>query len=251
MRRFYHILSVGLLYVILLLAPVLESGNGLEARTLKALPSSTTLRLLSARDIFEAEVTALYNEIDLRRSGLSKSVFEYAYKGYTYLLQHHQLNRSQVISICDFSQSSRRKRLYIVDLDQKKVVMNTYVAHGRRSGGEYASTFSNDPSSHKSSLGFYVTERTYFGGHGYALKIRGLEKGFNDRADGRNIVVHGSKYVGANFLMNNKFNGRSFGCPAIPASDTQEVINDIKGGSCLFIYHPTKKYLNTSRILNS
>jgi L,D-transpeptidase catalytic domain len=251
MRNFYHLTAVGLLNVVLLLAPVFESGNSLKATTLRSLPQLDQMKMTAAANAFEEEVTALYDEINLSRSGLSKAVFEYAYKGYTYLLHHHLLSRSQVLSICDFSQSSRRKRLYVVDLDQKKIVVNTYVAHGRRSGGEYARSFSNDPSSHKSSLGFYVTERTYYGGHGYALKIHGLEKGFNDRADGRNIVVHGSRYVGSGFLQNNRFNGRSFGCPAIPAAETTEVIDEIKGGSCLFIYHPTKKYLNASRILNS
>ena len=131
-------------------------------------------------------------------------------------------------------------------------MINTYVAHGRRSGGEYAKSFSNRWSSHKSSLGFYVTEMTYTGKHGYAMKIHGLEKGFNDKADRRNIVIHGSKYVGEEFLQSNKFNGRSFGCPAVPNADVKEVIEDMKGGSCFFIYHPTKKYLtgfkNTQRL---
>jgi hypothetical protein len=138
----------------------------------------------------------------------------------------------------------------VVDLENKKVLVNTFVAHGRRSGGEYARYFSNSPSSHKSSLGFYVTESTYFGNHGLALRIHGLEKGFNDKADRRHIVIHGSKYVGENFLRSNEFNGRSFGCPAIPVSQVDDVISNIKGGSCLFIYYPEKKYLHDSKILN-
>ena len=133
---------------------------------------------------------------------------------------------------------------------RKSYLVNTYVAHGRNSGGEYASRFSNSPDSHQSSLGFYVTRNTYFGEHGLALKIDGLERGINDKANERNIVVHGSNYVGEKFIRNNPFNGRSFGCPAIPSNYTPKVINSIKDGSCLFIYHPTKYYLSRSRILN-
>lgn len=200
---------------------------------------------------FAAEVTSLYQEFDLQDVGLTKKAFEYALKGYYYLLDHHWLNKTNILSICDLSQSSRNKRLYILDLDQKKVLVNTYVAHGRNSGTEFARTFSNSPASHKTSLGFYVTQGTYYGNNGLSLKIRGMERGFNDRANGRNIVVHGSEYVGPDFLQMNRFCGRSFGCPAIPADESETIIDLIKEGSCLFIYHPTKKYTARSKILNS
>ena len=131
------------------------------------------------------------------------------------------------------------------------MLINTYVAHGRKSGSEYARSFSNSMQSHKSSLGFYVTEKTYYGDHGLALKIHGLERGFNDKAAARNIVIHGSEYVGPDFIKFNKYNGRSFGCPAVPSSEADEVIQAIKNGTCLFIYHPTKKYIARSKILNS
>ena len=203
----------------------------------------------SAR-LFAEEANTLYCEINLQEVGLTKKAFEYALKGYKYLMAHHELNRSNILSICDFSQSSRNKRLYVLDLEQKTVLINTYVAHGHNSGSEFARSFSNNPSSHKSSLGFYITEQTYFGDHGYSLKIKGIEKGFNDKADGRNIVVHGSEYVGEDFLRWNSCSGRSFGCPAVPAQETGKIIEAIKDGSCLFIYHPTKKYITRSKILN-
>jgi hypothetical protein len=181
---------------------------------------------------------------------LTKKAFEYALKGYYYLLDHHWLNKTGILSICDLSQSSRNKRLYIVDLEQKTVLVNTYVAHGRSSGGEFATTFSNNPSSHKTSLGFYITQGTYYGNNGLSLRIRGMDKGFNDRAGGRNVVVHGSEYVGPDFLQMNNFCGRSYGCPAVPADESGTIIDLIKEGTCLFIYHPTKKYLTRSKILN-
>jgi L,D-transpeptidase catalytic domain len=205
----------------------------------------------SAKTLFAETVSTLYDEIDLKELGLTKKAFAYALKGYYYLLNHHRLSRENILSICDLSQSSRNKRLYILDLEQKTVVVNTYVAHGRNSGKEYARSFSNNPASHKTSLGFYVTEDTYYGNNGLSLKICGMERGFNDRANGRNIVIHGSEYVGPDFLQMNSYTGRSYGCPAVPADETETVINAIKGGSCLFIYHPTKKYISRSKILNS
>jgi hypothetical protein len=200
---------------------------------------------------FAAEATALYQQFDLQEAGLTKKAFEYALKGYYYLLDHHWLNKTNIISICDLSQSSRSKRLYVLDIEQRKVLVNTYVAHGRNSGTEFARTFSNNPSSHKSSLGFYITQGTYYGNNGLSLKIRGMERGFNDRAGGRNIVVHGSQYVGPDFLDMNQFCGRSYGCPAVPADECETIIDLIKEGSVLFIYHPTKKYITKSKILNS
>jgi hypothetical protein len=197
-----------------------------------------------------SKTVTLYEAMKLRRYGLNKSAFEYALKGYQHLLSNRKLGHNAVLSICDFSLSSRRKRLFIIDVDQQKLLLNTYVAHGRKSGAEYARAFSNSPESHMSSLGFYVTKNTYYGDHGLALKIEGLEKGFNDNASGRNIVVHGSEYVGADYLRYNRMSGRSFGCPAVPAEQTSKVINTIKNGSCLFIYYPTKKYLSQSKILN-
>ena len=207
-------------------------------------------RPATERAAFLEEASVLYDQINLKEAGLTKKAFEYALKGYYYLLEHHWLAKTNIISICDLSQSSRNKRLYVVDLEQKTVLVNTYVAHGRNSGGEFANSFSNNPSSHKTSLGFYVTQDTYYGEHGLSLKIKGMEKGFNDKATGRNIVVHGSEYVGPDFLRMNGVSGRSYGCPAVPSDESDEVIDLIKDGSCLFIYHPTKRYISRSKILN-
>jgi L,D-transpeptidase-like protein len=243
-------LSCCAILMLLLLTPVLRADSYPTKKSEIPVTLTANNTNKTASGLFAEEASSLYDEIDLKSFGLSEKAFEYAYKGYKYLLNHHTLNRSDVISICDFSQSSRRKRLYVVDMEQKKVLINTYVAHGRRSGSEFAHSFSNNPESHKSSLGFYITEQTYFGDHGLSLKIHGLERGFNDKADRRNIVIHGSEYVGADFLSMNKFCGRSFGCPAVPSSETAQLIQTIKDGSCLFIYYPTKKYIVKSKILN-
>ncbi|HVY76562.1 MAG TPA: murein L,D-transpeptidase catalytic domain family protein [Puia sp.] len=248
MRKTTRIIATAAACLFFVFAPVFETGNGLMATPANPHPSRKVIKSKSIE--FEAEVTQLYQDADLEASGLKRSVFEYAYKGYLYLLAQHRLTNSRVLSIVDFTQSSRNRRLYIIDLENKKVLINTFVAHGRKSGGEYAKSFSNSASSHKSSLGFYVTENTYVGKNGNSLRMRGLERGFNDRAARRAIVVHGSKYVGDDFLETNAFIGRSFGCPAVPASEVDDVIDDIKGGSCFFIYYPEKRYLSTSKILN-
>ncbi|MFT4022268.1 MAG: murein L,D-transpeptidase catalytic domain family protein [Flavihumibacter sp.] len=194
---------------------------------------------------------SLYHALDLQQEGLPKKAFQYAWKGYCILRSRQQLENPDVLTICDFSQSSNRKRMYIIDLQQGLLLLRTYVAHGRNSGKEYATRFSNRPSSHQSSLGFYVTRTTYTGEHGLSLRITGMERGFNDLALARNIVVHGAHYAEENFMENNKVCGRSYGCPAVPDTESEEVIETIKNGSCLFIYHPTQKYIKGSRLLNN
>ncbi|MDX1936187.1 MAG: murein L,D-transpeptidase catalytic domain family protein [Flavihumibacter sp.] len=243
--------STGCLLFLLLTAPSLIAGSGTLKPGTITKANIATIAIKSKAEALALEAYSLYDSMNLKSYGLSKKAFEYAWRGYQYLQEKGRLVNNNILSICDFSQSSRRKRMYIIDLEQQKVLINTYVAHGRNSGAEYARSFSNSPESHKSSLGFYVTKTTYYGGHGLALTIDGMEKGINDKAFARKIVVHGSNYVGSNFIKSNKFNGRSFGCPAIPASQTQDVINTIKNGSCLFIYHPNKKYISQSKILNS
>ncbi len=196
----------------------------------------------------ELFIMAAYDSMNLKKYGLSKEAFRYAYKGYINLKKKKLITKKDIFTICDFSQSSKRKRLYLIDIENLTVVMNTYVAHGKRSGVEYANRFSNKPNSHQSSLGFYITRNTYYGEHGLSLVIDGVEKGINDKAERRRIVVHGSNYIGDTWKNNGNM-GRSFGCPAVPKKQSLLLINAIKNGSCLFIYHPDKKYLTGSTIL--
>lgn len=194
--------------------------------------------------------TALYDEINLDQYGLSKEAFTYACKGYRNLLKRNLIHQTDYLTICDFSQSSRKKRFYIIDIAEGALIFNTYVAHGRNSGGEYATRFSNKPSSLQSSLGFYITQNTYTGEHGLSLKIKGVDPGFNDKAGKRNIVIHGADYIDEGWLCHNTYMGRSYGCPAVPEKESTPIINTIKNGTCLFIYHPNRNYLLRSKILN-
>lgn len=199
----------------------------------------------------QQQCSVLYDSLQLNQMGLSEPALEYAMKGYNYLLSKGLIVKN-ILSICDFSQPSRNKRLYVIDMATKKLLFNTYVAHGRNSGAEYATSFSNKPESLKSSLGFYVTQGTYIGSHGLSLKIEGIEKGFNDNAQKRNIVIHGCEYTAAPFIKNNSYCGRSYGCPAVPAQLSSDIIEFLKEGSCLFIYHPSAAgYLYQSSIINS
>ena len=205
----------------------------------------------SHRDDFSFSNTTsvlLYNELNLEEKGLSQKAFEYAYKGYLKLTAQKKITTGY-LTICDLSQSSKNKRLYLIDLNSNTIVMNTWVAHGRNSGAEFATRFSNKASSLQSSLGFYVTRQTYNGEHGLSLRIDGLEPGFNDKAYKRAIVIHGADYIGAGKLSSS-YMGRSYGCPAVSKKESALLIETIKNGTCLFIYNPVKNYLKRSKILN-
>ncbi len=196
------------------------------------------------------EASNIYDSMKLIKTGLNQKAFEYAWRGYHNLVKKGVLNKTNVLTICDFTQSSRRKRFYVIDVQHRKLLYNTYVAHGMNSGVEYATSFSNRPNSFKSSLGFFMTTKTYVGRNGISLKVTGLEKGYNDLASKRGIVLHGSDYIGSDYLKNNGEMGRSLACPAIPTQMSAKIIKTVKNGSCFFIYHPTKKYLNESTVIN-
>jgi len=193
----------------------------------------------------------IYADINLANTGLSRGVFDLAVKGLKKLDTDGKLNNSNIVTIADYSQSSTRKRLYVIDLKDRKLLFNTYVAHGRNTGEEYAKSFSNEEGSLKSSLGFYITENPIVGSHtGFALLINGVEKGFNDHAIKRAIIIHAADYATENFIKKHGQLGRSFGCPALPPDMNKPIIEKIKGGTCLFIYNPDNKYICTSSLLN-
>lgn len=223
--------------------PFAEEGN-------KPLPYISQDHFKTNTSAVADEFCILYDQLHLQEYGLSENAFKCAYTGYENLIAKKKINNTDYLTICDFSQSSRNKRLYVIDLKNDQLLINTYVAHGRNSGAEYATRFSNKFSSRQSSLGFYLTKSTYYGGHGLALKLDGLEPGINDGAARRNIVIHGSKYVGTNYLEFSKFMGRSFGCPAVPQKESKTIITAIKNGTCFFIYHPDRNYMKRSKLLN-
>ncbi len=194
--------------------------------------------------VTRSEWASLYDSLGLKKQGLSERAFYCAWFGF----QKIKLD-NPILAICDFTQSSRNKRLYVIDLLKKKVLYNTYVAHGRNSGNEFAEHFSNANSSFQSSLGFYKTLGTYQGKHGLSLKLEGLEKGINDRALERAIVMHGADYVSEAFIRNTGRLGRSLGCPAVSIADSKKVINMLYNGAGLFIYSGDQHYIQKSSLL--
>jgi hypothetical protein len=183
---------------------------------------------------------------------LESEVFYKAFLGFTNLKKEGKLDEdSHLLTICDFSLSSAEKRLWVIDLNEKKVIFNALVAHGKNTGEEFAQKFSNTESSYQSSLGFYITETTYNGSNGYSLKLLGMDSGYNDAALQRAIVMHGADYVSEDFIKAQKRLGRSWGCPAVPRALAEPIINTIKGKNCLFIYYPDNQYLSSSKWLKA
>jgi hypothetical protein len=213
-------------------------------------PSDSSIRNTSTADSLQLMplLTSAYDSLQLNLKGLSQQAYEYAKQGLNKLMDEGKLLNDSVISIIDFSQPSVNKRLFIIDLKNYKVLFNTLVAHGRNTGRELATSFSNQSTSYKSSPGFYITRETYSGSNGYSLKLEGIEKGINDNAFERGIVIHGAEYVSEDFANAQGYIGRSQGCPAVPVQVTNRIINTIKNGTCLFIYHPS--YIGRSVILN-
>jgi len=171
--------------------------------------------------------------------------------GYLNLLEAGKINSSSNLTICDFTLSSNVKRLWVIDIQSKKILFHSLVAHGMGTGEEFAVHFSNTQDSHQSSLGFYVTGETYTGNNGYSLNLHGLDGAFNNNAYDRAIVMHGADYVSENFAKANQRLGRSHGCPALPVELAPKVIDRIKDGHCLFIYHTKDNYLSQSYWLKS
>ena len=190
----------------------------------------------------DSEINQLW--IDCHLSGvLSFDVFNTAILGYRKI---DNIRKKGILTIIDFSKPSTEKRFYVIDIENKKLIYRCLVAHGKNSGDIYAKDFSNKTESLKSSLGFYLTGETYKGDHGYSLRLVGLEKGINDNARVREIVIHGADYVSEEFIRKYGRLGRSWGCPALPADLSKEIIDKISDGSCLFIYADDNFYRENS-----
>lgn len=203
-------------------------------------------------NLFEIATCDLYEKFHFKNTNaINYSLFYLAYKGYLLMKQEGMISNPRYLTVMDFTLSANVPRMWVLDLYDNKLLYHDLVSHGKNSGTEYANSFSNKHESHKSSLGFYVTGAPYLGKNDYSLKLHGVEEGFNDNAFERGIVIHGANYVCQRFIRSNKYLGRSHGCPAVSQGLNKKLINEIQGGSCLFIYYPDKKYLKKSEIINS
>lgn len=201
----------------------------------------------------QEKLKALYAQIDFQDyPRLRYEVFEKAYWGYHRLRKAEKITPSKqsFITIIDFSLHSAEPRLWLIDLEKTRVIFCDYVAHGQNSGLDFARSFSNKPSSHQSSLGFYLTDRIYQGKHGKSLRLHGLEPGINHRAFERAIVMHGADYVSESFIRGQKRLGRSWGCPAVSRELAPVLIDKIAGGTLLYIYAPDPDYLARTQLIH-
>ena len=178
----------------------------------------------------------LYKKLDTPT--LDKKVLDRALEG---LLEINTENKS-IITIIDYTKSANEKRMFVIDLKKEKVIFDTYVSHGKNTGGEYANNFSNKIDSLQSSVGFFKTSNTYMGSNGYSMRLDGLEKGINDNARERNIVIHGAEYATKSYIVQNGRLGRSWGCPAVPLDLSKDLINSIKDGSIVYINGDLSNY---------
>ena len=193
----------------------------------------------------KSECLQLYEDIQLE-GVVNYTAFEYAYAGYNKI----DVRNKEIMTLIDFSKPSTEERFFVFDMYNKKLLFSTYVSHGKRSGENYATSFSNKPGSRKSSPGFFVTENSYYSGrNGYSLILNGLEKGINDKARKRSIVIHGADYCDPSLIESGRL-GRSFGCPALPIDIYKPIIDAIKDGTLLYIYTNDKDYLTKSRFIS-
>lgn len=202
-------------------------------------PESPKLAVADVSSSMAAKVEAIYDHLSVNNFMLpQRKSFKKAMEGY-FKLKEKGIIQKDILTLVDYSLSSKENRLWVIDLKNNIILFQSLVSHGRNSGNEFAGKFSNKPESYKSSLGFYLTGETYYGKHGYSLRLDGLEKGINDNARARAIVVHGADYVSESFVKQNGRLGRSLGCLALSQGLTKEVIDAIKDKSCLFVYYPS------------
>ncbi|WP_394776062.1 murein L,D-transpeptidase catalytic domain family protein [Flavobacterium sp.] len=233
------------LLVFLLLSFGKDSNNTPE---LKKVSTKTIAKVENLT--VEAKIETIYNALNPNNFNLPElRTFSEALKGF-YLLREKGVIQKDILTVIDFSLSSNIKRLWVIDLSTNTILLNSLVAHGRNTGEEFASDFSNSNSSFKSSLGFYATGEVYQGKHGASLRLDGLERGVNDHARERAVVLHGADYVSESFIRDHKRLGRSQGCPAVPVELTNEIIELIKNKSCLYIYHPSRSFMMESKLIS-
>jgi hypothetical protein len=182
-------------------------------------------------------------------SGLEGGVLELALRAAACAVRAGDVANPETLTVIDYSKPSTAKRLWVVDLDTREVIFEELVAHGQGSGGNLATAFSNLPDSHQTSLGLFVTGESYVGKNGYSLRLDGLDRGFNDRARERAIVMHGAPYVSPEVAKTQGRLGRSWGCPAVSDAVARPLIDLVKDGDLVFAYYPDREWLRSSAYL--
>lgn len=231
---------------------VVTKSSTVKSKEIAAV-TKTNLKSNAESNLSTFDKLVLSEYLDINEKNFAKpelESFKAAFKGYQKLKEEGKIQK-EILTIIDFTKSSTERRMWVIDMKNQEILYQTVVSHGRNSGKEYATSFSNRPESFQSSLGFYATAETYMGQHGLSLRLDGLETGINSNARSRDIVIHAADYANETMGKNQGYLGRSLGCPALPNEVAYKIINLIKNESCLFIYHADKKdYLTKSALLN-
>ena len=228
-------------------AAYLYLSVSLSATVLSAVPSATASA--SAPRAARNPTFKLSDWTPASRGTIDAKVFSLALDAASCAVRSGAVDGPSTLSVIDYSRPSTSPRLWVFDLESRELLYEELVAHGQGSGGNLATQFSNTEDSHQSSLGLFVTEGTYVGRNGYSLRLNGLDRGFNDRARERAIVVHGAPYVDAKLALAQGRLGRSWGCPALREAVARDLIDRVKGGSLVFAYYPDPLWLASSAYL--
>ncbi len=185
----------------------------------------------------------------VEHAGLSPDVLDLALRAVGCAVSTGTIDTPPTLTIIDYSKPSVEPRLWVFDTATGELLFRELVAHGRNTGENMATEFSDTLNSRQSSLGLFVTDDTYVGSNGYSLRLDGLEPGYNAHARERAIVMHGAPYVDGGMALRQGRLGRSWGCPALREAIARDVIDTIRGGGVVFSYYPDADWLASSRFL--
>jgi hypothetical protein len=213
--------------------------NALDANSIRR--SGDEAKAVAAK----ADLSVAFDDI----GSLDRDVLDLALSAASCAVRTGAATAPRTLTVIDYSRPSSQERLWVFDLKTRELLYEELVAHGQGTGANLATKFSNNNESHQTSLGLFVTDTTYVGKNGYSLRLDGLDKGYNDRARERAIVMHGAPYVSNAFVRANGRLGRSWGCPAVSDAVARELIDRVKGGSLVFAYYPDAGWLKASKYL--
>jgi hypothetical protein len=222
----------------------------LKHRALALLSTAIVCLATSAATAATRPFSPAVDQRTVTAAGVSADVLELALGAVQCAVASGDIAPPPTLTVIDYSRPSVEPRLWVFDLKTGALLFKELVAHGRNTGDNMATSFSDAMNSHQSSLGLFRNADTYVGSNGYSLRLDGLEPGFNGRARDRAIVMHGAPYVNASLKGTQGRIGRSWGCPALREAVARDVIDTIRGGGVIFSYYPDQKWLSASRFLN-
>ena len=227
------------------------STLGLSASPVGAVKPSSGGRVTKANAAVRATARgALMSETVAETAGISPKVLHLAVSALSCAVNTGDIAAPRTLTVIDYSLPSVEPRLWVFDVAKGTLLFKELVAHGRNTGDNMATQFSDTLNSRQTSLGLFVARDTYVGSNGYSLRLDGLEPGFNGRARERAIVMHGAPYVDESLARSQGRIGRSWGCPALREAVARNVIDTVRGGGVIFSYYPDEAWLNSSRFLN-